>query len=534
MTTQTLREPSALAAMHRGPGSTTVFDVDEQAEDTGNAKRRRGRPRGTRATLVADDRPVTADDMRFLSAFCQGVDPRQAARTYLSHNLHNDGRSAHGYARQLLARLEARAQEHPERGTAVTLVAELQRRLQAALGRERVIDVGQPVDQGAGEQPRAAAIAPPAAPVQLPVAADAPSLTEFAARFDDGMYSEAELIELYEEEFGEARPEVAAPPGSTSPIESTAAYQVPSGAAPRLQIAVDRRIEILEWLASRLALPVTPEAPLFDWLEPRLAGSLQNGHGLTTLGQLARWVNAKGSQYYAGVPGLGRERALRLLAWLVQREALTGVAMRSSLRALAAKHHPDAKPQQVPLSGEGKALVPLEQLIWPGTLTGAEGGLRSREPNLMRVDGVPARDDRDALQWWLRNEVANKSPATVRAYRGAIERFVLWAVLERKKALSSMLLEDLVAFREFLYQPPAHWCSTARVLRACDEWRPLRGPLAEKAVRQVLDVVKLLYGCWHAEGYLRANPARSLKATSSDPAVRQRVPREPRTERALP
>jgi site-specific recombinase XerD len=560
------------------PGTTAVFDVDVQEDTPAAGKRRRGRPRGTQAALVADHRPVTADDMRFLSAFCQGVDPRQAARTYLSHNLHNDGRSAHGYARQLLARLEARAQEHPERDRAAELVAELRRRLTTSLRRTPEIDVAQAMGQGAGMPVPAPGATPPSAAIaQPPVAVAAPSLEEFAARFDDGMYSEAELIELYEEEFGAPGAAAAGGPGSVESvdqftdatrreplIEPVAAHQMRAGDAPRLQMAVDRRLEILEWLAPRLALPVTPEASLTVWLEPDLARTLREAHGLTTLAQLASWINVQGSTFYASVPGLGRERALRLLAWLAERQALTGVALRSSLRALVASHHPESRTQLLTrtgelipdekqaatisftppvVAGEGRALVPaaashvvrtgvhalvpLEQLDWPGELAGADGELRSRESSLMKVDGVPVRDDREALQYWLRNEVANKSPATVRAYRGAIERFVLWAVLERKRALSSMSLDDLVAFREFLYQPPAHWCSTARVLRECDEWRPLRGPLAEKGVRQVLDVVKLLYGFWHDQDYLRANPARALKASSSDPVVRQRAARKP-------
>jgi site-specific recombinase XerD len=595
------------------PGTTLFFEVDEQEEGPATGKRRRGRPRGTQATLVADHRPVTADDMRFLSAFCQGVDPRQAACTYLAHNLHNDGRSAHGYARQLLARLAARADEHPERDTAVKLVAELQRRLrQAQQPAPRSVDViallagqGATSHEGKVSPPEAAVegkLSPilkgnchqPGAPhradawqggpavgaVPGPAASPAPappSLEQFAARFDDGMYSEAELIELYEEEFGtpaSAAADVtdaaqpahaagdAAPRGAT--VEPGATHQPAAGDAPRWQMPVDRRLEILEWLAPRLALPVTPEAPLTAWLEPELARGLREGHGLTTLAQLTSWINVQGSRFYAGVPGLGRERALRLLAWLAGREALTGVALRSSLRALVASRQPDARvplltraselilddklagrisPGPPAVTGEGRALVPaaaphsvrtgvhalvpLEQLDWPGELAGADGELRSREPTLMKVDGVPVRDDREALQYWLRNVVAGKSAATVRAYRGAIERFVLWAILERKRALSSMSLDDLVVFREFLYQPPSHWCSTARVLRECDEWRPLRGPLAEKAVRQVLDVVKLLYGFWHDQDYLRANPARALKSASSDPAVRQRAVRKP-------
>ena len=552
------------------PQISGVYVVDMPEEPLA-PRRKRGRPRGAQGALVHSELPVTADDMRFLRAFCQGVDPRQAARTYLSHNLHRDGRSAFSYARELLVRLAIQAEAHPERKLAVQLVAELQRRLAQALRQARKPKAV--ADPEAGQGGAAGALAPhacaqPATPAVAPAApkpASAPTLEEFGAQFGDGMYSEAELIELYQEAHGGDAAASASASGQT-PIESAeravGAPGVPAIAAvavpespdvpavptrdPNWHLPVDRRLEILDWLAPRLALALTPEAALTAWLEPALARALRDGQGLTTVSQLAIWVNTRGSRFYVEVPGLGRERAMRLLAWLVSHEALTGVAMRSSLCALVGVPQPPTAARALIAAaaklelGQGRALavlpspsrgvhtlVPLDKLAWPAALRGDDGLLRTREPSLMAVDGVPVANDRGALEYWLRNFVAGKSPATVRGYTSAIERFVLWAVLERRRSLSSMTLDDLVAFREFLYQPPEHWCTRARVMRHSDEWRPLRGPLSEKAVRQVLDVVGLLYGFWHDQAYIRGNPTRGLKAGSADPAVRQRGARKP-------
>ena len=92
----------------------------------------------------------------------------------------------------------------------------------------------------------------------------------------------------------------------------------------------------------------------------------------------------------------------------------------------------------------------------------------------------------------------------------AIERLVLWALVERQRSLSSLDRGDLVSFREFLYSPPANWCRSDCVMRCSEDWRPLRGPLKAAGVRQVLVYVNLMFAAWHASGYLRINPAHGL------------------------
>jgi len=108
---------------------------------------------------------------------------------------------------------------------------------------------------------------------------------------------------------------------------------------------------------------------------------------------------------------------------------------------------------------------------------------------------------------WLKKHLDGKSEATQLVYRRAIERLVLWAMLERGCALSSLTSGDLAQFRDFLYEPQAHWCGDERVMKYSQDWRPLRGPLSETAVRQVLGVVKTMFHAWHASGYLFADSA---------------------------
>ncbi|TWO71509.1 tyrosine-type recombinase/integrase [Caenimonas sedimenti] len=545
---------------------TVVFDAEDEAPDGAPRKPKRGRPRGSLGALVASHAPITADDFRFLSAMAQGVDPRQAARTYLLHNLHQDGRGALGYARGLLARLGMAAHNHPDAGAATALVRELQRRLAKLLRppRRGPAAASAPApDQVVDVVPHAPGSAP--APAVPPQAAVRPSLEDFAARFDDGMYGEAELIALYHEEFG-AEPgpgEVSAQAAPAPATEEARAGQgAPSGhAAPRVphkelfQLDVLRRLEILEWLAPRLAVPLRPDSPLTDWVEPSLAQQLR-GHGLTTLGQLATWVNVQGSQFHRRVAGFGPRRARRLLLWLVEREQILGVTLRGPLKELVGPVLPlaiayvdapalplqarrDGDPagpaasQQLvpslvpaplpplPPRGPRFALVPLEQLAWPDALAGHDGLLRAPGANyLLWADGRAAQDDREALRHFLEVYVGQRrSKHTQRSYRSALQRFVLWALVERGKALSSMVDADFYAFRDFLLTPPAHWCSDSRVMKHSDEWRPLRGALSGDAVRLNLRIVQLMYGWWHRRGYLRVNLAADLQLEAPDHAV---------------
>ena len=73
---------------------------------------------------------------------------------------------------------------------------------------------------------------------------------------------------------------------------------------------------------------------------------------------------------------------------------------------------------------------------------------------------------------WLRSKT---SAHTRRAYRKEAERFLLWAVVQKNKPLSSMTLEDCLEYRDFLLNPtPAdRWCGAClRVIESCLSQKP--------------------------------------------------------------
>lgn len=150
----------------------------------------------------------------------------------------------------------------------------------------------------------------------------------------------------------------------------------------------------------------------------------------------------------------------------------------------------------------------MDELRLPPQLDGSDGSNRRRgTANQLGVD-----DDLGALRLFLAEYEA--SPATQRAYRKEVERLLLWAVLERRKPLSSLNREDLAAYAAFLGAPSAAWCGPRRGragARHSPGWRPFVGPLSESARRTALCIVNSLLTYLVQAGYLVGNPLGLLR-----------------------
>lgn len=441
-----------------------------ESDSTGEAAppRKRGRPAGVKGkTTQADDR-LQSTDFHFLRAVIQGIDHKDAAERYLAQRGPMDRRSAVAYEKRL-------------------------RRVM-----QRAIKVLRDCDEAQRQLDNLNA--------PVAVASIGPSLEEFARRFDEDMYSEAELIELYQDEYGDL-------PGS-------------GGRAGAHQTTLKAKLQALSWLHERLAVLPTENQPVDFWIERGIADQVR-AHGVLTLADLVVWINLTGRRWYDKLAGVGRRRAERLLIFLLQNEEPIGRRLSDRVRfALKAEYRlvPDVPAASVPGAGEtalvdvagGGAdandvqtfgIVPLESLKWPVELLGAHGEFRNLQTNTYR-----ANNDREAIQAWCET-LKEKSPATQDSYRRAVERLVLWAVVERGIALSDLSTNDFAEFRNFLRNPPAHWCSRFPVMRFSKEWRPFRGKLADASVQQTMSAVATLYSDLLTCGYLRTNAVDSVRSS---------------------
>jgi site-specific recombinase XerD len=123
---------------------------------------------------------------------------------------------------------------------------------------------------------------------------------------------------------------------------------------------------------------------------------------------------------------------------------------------------PSALP--VPLNG----VAPLERVTVPAELNGEHGSNRSPDP--CRID---AAHDLDAIHSWLSSKDGNSK--TYNAYKKELERLLLWAVLERGKALSSLNTDDCKAYVHFLKAltvADSQWVTLAPAIKGQGSWKP--------------------------------------------------------------
>ncbi|RAA89578.1 integrase [Burkholderia multivorans] len=245
---------------------------------------------------------------------------------------------------------------------------------------------------------------------------------------------------------------------------------------------VNRAIEALR----KLPIPEPHIADEIDqWLPPRVIAALQ-AHGIRTLAELTVRIPRR-RRWWTAIAGLGRAGARRVEAFFAAHPALTERA-----RALVA-----ATP-----SGP---VAPWEQLRVPREVDGSQGQFRAPP----HVCLLKASNDYEAVQSWLS---LHESAATQRAYRKEAERLILWTIVERGCALSSLTTDDAIAYRAFLRRPTPHerWVGPSRP-RQSVEWRPFSGPLSTCSAAYALTVLAALFRWLIEQRYVLANPFAGVK-----------------------
>lgn len=219
------------------------------------------------------------------------------------------------------------------------------------------------------------------------------------------------------------------------------------------------------------------------WFPARTCQALR-GHGIRTLADLTVRVPRR-RMWWAGIDGLGSTGAKHIEAFFAQHPQLTERA-----RAL------------IPMSANAD-IVPWEVLRVPEDVDGSNGMFRAPR----RTCALNADNDYQAVHAWLS---LHETPATLRAYRKEAERLILWAVLERNVAMSSLTAQDAVAYRAFLRRPASRWVGPS-LSRTSPEWRPFTGPLAPRSVAYALSVLGAMYRWLMEQGYVLTNPFAGIK-----------------------
>lgn len=343
-----------------------------------------------------------------------------------------------------------------------------------------------------------------------------PSLEEFAAEAGLDGFSEAEQLAAYQEKFGDALKR-----------------------ASRRARLMARQLEAIDWLEERYVQPVTPADACRAWFAPPIADRLEAA-GIVTLGDLLDRINGLGTGWTRSVRAIGAGKARMIETFLHAHATTLGRGIGDHVAVPRRQRFSHELDPVVPHASD--ALVPLEKLRMPAALDGRDGIYRVPQARCM----ISAHNDYEAVLSWLRSK--NGLPPdqvlrmreqrrdvgsdvgpydwlhylshTQRAYRKEAERFLLWALLERRKPLSSLNTDDCIAYRDFLSAPPAHWCAPRSRERWSPLWRPFEGPLESRAQSFAITVLTNLYRYLNDKCYLSGNPWVGIRAPrSSKPAL---------------
>ncbi|WGS47199.1 site-specific integrase [Burkholderia sp. JSH-S8] len=221
------------------------------------------------------------------------------------------------------------------------------------------------------------------------------------------------------------------------------------------------------------------------WLAPRTVSALHT-HGIRTLADLTVRIPRR-RQWWTRINGLGATGAQAIEAFFAAHPALTERA-----RALITIAQP-------------AGIAPWEQLHLPHEVDGSQGTFRApREACTLN-----ATNDYEAVQAWL---ALHETVATQRAYRKEAERLILWAIVERSRALSSLTTDDATAYRAFVRRPTPRerWVGPPRP-RDSIEWRPFTGGLSARSTAYALTVLSALFRWLIEQRYVLANPFAGIK-----------------------
>ncbi len=319
----------------------------------------------------------------------------------------------------------------------------------------------------------------PLARLALPQAAT-PSLEEFQAEHDPhGYFDERELIKLFQQ---------------TYPITDPATAR-----KARRNDHLRRRLrEAILWLEDRVAAVPQPGDQVLAWLDEAVAKRLMAG-GIHTLADLTRIIAKRGRHWHRPLPHIGPVSARRIEHWLTEVLADGDVFIGGSVLIAGARH-------EIAVCQD---IVPLERFAAPAELSGALGTNRTYSRKLA------AADDRAAIEAWLAS--LGPRPHTVRSYRTQAERFLLWMIFEKGKALSSATTEDCISYRGFLDAldgnqlwywklPREKWIGERSTPRWSEDWRPFAGALSPSSQKLAITILTALCEWLMRQRYLETNP----------------------------
>jgi len=263
----------------------------------------------------------------------------------------------------------------------------------------------------------------------------------------------------------------------------------------------------LDYLCSAADAKATlpyPNDPITAWFKPIAAKRLKSD-GILTLADLIDTIRQRGKGWFYPIPCLGPGKARKIEGWLLSN--------RDTLPALPSFLGQDTAitpglPSVKILERFSRTLLPLEGILPASDLDGTQGENRHHQRPL-----ISARNDYDAVQAYLYKYRGQDK--TWIAYRKELERFLLWSISERGKAMSDLMVDDCEAYKDFLAEIPPRWIGPRRK-RQTPEWKPFSAPLSAESQKYAITCLRSFFAWLVDVRYLSANPfvAVQLPATA--------------------
>jgi integrase len=237
-----------------------------------------------------------------------------------------------------------------------------------------------------------------------------------------------------------------------------------------------------------------PDDPIRRWLPADIAARL-SAVKAASLQELADFINARGGNWWKTVPQLGQQSAEVIHELFASSEPALSIKLDLSRRTALA----------IDSQARSQAVAPLERFAPPAPLAGQDGSNRAPVERCR----IEAGNDYEAIGAWL--SLWDDGTPTHRAYRKEAERFLLWAVIEQRKALSSLTTPDCADYRRFLADPQSaeRWIGKPAP-RWSGQWRPFKGPLKPSSIRQAEVILSALCEWLVGQRYLDSNPFTGL------------------------
>ena len=328
-----------------------------------------------------------------------------------------------------------------------------------------------------------------------------PTLEDFQSDRDpSGFYTEEELIRLFLESYPQAADKKSR----------------------QRQKLIGRQIEALVWVENLLATDPVPEDLVSAWFDQIVANRLVLAD-IPTVGALLSRIRRKGYRWWITVPKLGEKGASRIVQWLRGYESVLGELPDHTLSPLRTLALPTLLRQR----NSQTAIVPIEAFAVPDGIDGGTGS--NRWPGSPRIN---AGNDHQAIHAWLATKSGNQN--TQRAYRKEAERMLLWAVIEREKALSDLTVDDCARYRDWLSLlgrtdsgdwnfrlAQSAWIAPRNTQRFSPDWRPFDGALSASSVKHSITIVSGLFEWLVRVQYCAFNPwdgvGKSLSKSKDEP-----------------